>query len=146
MIEQALITRLLANSTVAGYVGSNAATARIRTGSVPSSDVRPYLHISTPQGDNPVTFNGATTLRRDTVQVVAVANTRSDAKRLSDATLAVLNGFNGTVTGTASGTVRIKGIFHQGDQDDEAGPEPGSQTAAPYAVSKEFLVCYAITA
>jgi hypothetical protein len=142
MIEEAIRSTLNGNSSITALIGSGT-SMRCYPVNAPQVAAYPRLIMVIPQGENPATFAGRTTLRRDTIQIIAQSTNRRQARILADLVLVALNGLNSTVTLADASTLRIKGVFHQADGDDETPPAVGEETPSTYEVLKEFLFCYA---
>ena len=140
MIEEAIRVRLGASTEVTNIIGGGA-SMRCYPLIAPPTAALPRLVLGVPQGENIVAFDGATSLKRDSIQVVAQAKTRLAAKQLADAVLRQLNGFYGTVA-LSAGTMKIRGVFHRSENDAEVAPSNATEVPDMYEVIREYSVNY----
>jgi hypothetical protein len=100
--EQALIQTLLANVAVSAYLGDN-----IFLGYAPPTVTRPYVIFEQLSGPRDYTFDGPNGLATISIQMSIFDSTYLGTRTIADVIRRCLDGFEGTVSLTGGGSVKI---------------------------------------
>ncbi|KQI66966.1 hypothetical protein AN189_18090 [Loktanella sp. 3ANDIMAR09] len=125
-MEEELRALLLGDAGVAGFVGR-----RVNFVRHPQGLPFPAIVLNVVGSIEPVDMDGAIGAGTGRVQVDCYADDFTDAKHLSRAVLALLNGYDGQ---------RLMSLAHAGSRD---GSEAGAAGATgPFRVSMDFLTAF----
>lgn len=128
-MEEAFRALLLAHAPLMALVTAD----RVVFGDAPQGRTYPLVVMMTVSGAEGHTMKGPDGLFEGRVQVDCLAVSMSEAKRLSRAVVAGLDGYRGAVAGG-----RFLGIFHDSTRD---GREGGTNDAdRPFRTSLDFFV------
>lgn len=127
LIEQALMTFLLAQMTIKAYVGR-----RIYFAQAPQNTTEPYLIVSKITGARAKSHEGNTHQASPRFQLTVFAKKYSDCKNCLAALQAVLQGYSGTMGG--AGGVAVNGAFY----DDETDLDPGEEGL--FGVAADYII------
>jgi hypothetical protein len=119
MIEQAIVSLLKANATVASLVGP-----RIHPNRAPQSWNRPYIVYRTEDAHHVMALDGPAGIAEVSMSVISYCQGKTqygDAKRLTEA-IRSLHGFKGMAAG-----FRILGIFLHNDNDEYVAPQSADE-------------------
>lgn len=128
LIEQALMTFLLAQSGITALVGQ-----RIHFAEVPQDAIGPYLVANKISGPREHSHGGASGLAHPRFQFTAFAETYSAAKLVVAAVQAALQGYSGTMGG--AGGVDVQAALY----DDETDLDPGDYTGL-FGVAADYII------
>ena len=133
LIEQALMTFLLAQDGITGYVGD-----RIYYVQAPQETPQPYMVISKVDGPREHSHDGSSHLAHPRFQLSVFASTYSDAKNCVAALQTALDGYTGTMGG-AGGVYVGSSLFDDENDltwvDDENSGAPGL-----YGVVADYII------
>ncbi|MDD4986375.1 MAG: DUF3168 domain-containing protein [Dehalococcoidales bacterium] len=130
LIEQALMTFLLAQSGITALVGD-----RIHFVRAPQDVAHPYLVISKVDDPGMHSHDGPVKLGDPRLQFSAFAETYGAAKLVTAAVKTALNGYKGTMGG--DGGVFVGGVFY----DDETDLDPGDGSGL-FGVAADYIIWY----
>lgn len=129
-LEEALRTRLLADSTVSGLVGT-----RIFPLVIPQGQALPAIAYQRISGVREHTHAGASGLAHPRIQYACVAETFTQARAVADAVRQRLDGFAGVI-----GSVTVESIMIQNQMDNYN--LSADNEASSYTTWLDFVVWY----
>jgi len=129
LIEEALMTYLLAQSGVTDYVGQRIYFARARQGTS-----KPYIVISKIDSPRPGSHETSDHLAHPRFQLSVFSATYGEAKNIVEALRSALQGYSGTMGG--EGGVTVGAVFC----DDETDLDPGQ--SGPYGIAADYIIWY----
>jgi len=128
IIETALVTYLLAQSTVTALVGD-----RIDLGIAKQTTIKPYVVISKISGVREHSHDGESGLAHPRLQISVFANSYGSAKQVTEAIRGVLDCYTGTMGG--EGGVVVQAVFLEDETDFYEG-----EATNIYQVATDYII------